>query len=94
MLDGGGNFPVYILLQCLTSQVSKLMESLVRGAVVKQLQDHKLINDTQHRFVNKKSLAFLEKVTKYVDEGYPVDRIYLDFSKAIDKVSHKRLIKE
>eukprot|EP00794_Sanderia_malayensis_P001259 gene1259-1388_t len=33
-------------------------------------------------------------VTKYVDEGHPVDVIYLDFSKAFDKVTQKRLIKK
>ena len=37
-------------------------------------------------------LAFLDKVTGVVDEGDGVDVIYLDFSKAFDKVPHRRLI--
>ena len=37
-------------------------------------------------------LKFLEEVTAYVDEGSPVDVLYLDFSKAFDKVPHKRLV--
>ena len=37
-------------------------------------------------------LCFLEDVTKWVDEGSPVDIIYLDFKKAFDKVPHQRLL--
>ena len=37
-------------------------------------------------------LEFLEKVTKMVDNGDPVDIIYLDFSKAFNKVPKFRLI--
>ena len=37
-------------------------------------------------------LKFLEEVTAYIDEGSPVDVLYLDFSKAFDKVPHKRLV--
>ena len=33
-------------------------------------------------------LEFLESVTKWVDEGSPVDVVYLDFQKAFDKVPH------
>ena len=35
---------------------------------------------------------FFEEVSKWVDEGSPVDIIYLDFQKAFDKVPHQRLI--
>ena len=37
-------------------------------------------------------LCFLEDVTKWVDEGSPVDIIYLDFKKTFDKVPHQRLL--
>ena len=33
-------------------------------------------------------------MTKVLDEGDPLDIIYLDFAKAFDKVPHKRLIKK
>ena len=37
-------------------------------------------------------LCFFEEITKWVDEGSPLDVIYLDFQKAFDKVPHQRLI--
>jgi len=37
-------------------------------------------------------LEFLEYVSNYIDQGHPVDVIYLDFQKAFDKVPHKRLM--
>ena len=35
---------------------------------------------------------FLEEITKWIDEGSPLDIIYLDFQKAFDKVPHQRLL--
>ena len=34
----------------------------------------------------------MEAVTNYLDSGYPVAVIYLDFQKAFDKLPHRRLI--
>ena len=36
-------------------------------------------------------LVYLDKITTYIDEGLPVDAIYLDFSKAFDRVPQRRL---
>ena len=34
----------------------------------------------------------LEETTNWIDEGSPVDTIYLDFQKAFDKEPHQRLL--
>ena len=34
----------------------------------------------------------MEEISKWIDEGSPVDIIYLDFQKAFDKVPHQRLL--
>jgi len=39
-------------------------------------------------------LEYFEEVYERIDEGKPVDVIYLDFAKACDKVPHKRLSKK
>jgi len=81
----------------LTVILCKVQESLIRDKVIEHLDLYKLIKDTQHGFVKNRScltnlLFFLEEVTNYIDSGYPVDIIYLDFQKAFDKVPHKRLL--
>ena len=58
---------------------------------------HSLIKSFQHGFVRNRScltnlLVFVEEVANYIDRGYPMDVIYLDFQKAFDKVPHKRLL--
>ena len=73
------------------------MEFFILESISEHLKQHKLILDSQHGFLPKRSrlsnlLIFLEEVTYYIDKGYPVDVIYLDFSKSFDTVPHRRLI--
>ena len=42
--------------------------------------------------MSNQSIVFFEEITKWVDDGSPVDVVYLDFQKAFDKVPHQRLI--
>ena len=65
--------------------------------MVEFLVKHKLINTYQHGFIKARSclnnlLCFLAEITKWEDDGSPVNVVYLDFQKAFDKVSHQRLI--
>ena len=58
---------------------------------------HKLIYPSQHGFLKARPcltnlLCFFEDITKWMDEGSPVDVIYLDFQKAFDKLPHQRII--
>ena len=78
----------------LTSVVCKLLETLIRDHMEELLVKHKLINTSQHGFLKARScltnlLCFLEEITKWVDDGSPVDVVYLDFQKAFDKVPHQ-----
>ena len=52
---------------------------------------------SQHGFLKARScltnlLCFFDEITKWVDDGSPVDVICLEFQKAFDKVPHQRLI--
>ena len=42
--------------------------------------------------MSNQSLMFFEEITKWVDDGSPVDVVYLDFQKAFDKVPHQILL--
>ena len=81
----------------MTSVICKLLETIIRDHMMDFLIKHKLINPSQHGFLKAKScltnvLCFLEEITKWMDDGSPVDVIYLDFQKAFDNVPHHRLI--
>ena len=81
----------------LTSVVCKLLEISIIDHMVKFLVKHKLINTSQHGFLKARScltnlLCFFEDITKWVDDGSPVDVVYLDFQTAFDKVPYQRLL--
>jgi len=73
------------------------MEQLILNVIIKQVEEKKVISNSQHRFTKGKScltnlIAFNDGMTGWVDEGRAVDVVYLDFSKASDAVSHNILI--
>ena len=81
----------------LTSIVGKTLESLVRDEIVNHMSSAGLFCDAQHGFVPGRScatqlLVVLEHWTKALDQGLPIDAIYLDFKKAFDSVPHERLL--
>ena len=66
---------------------------------MKFLDKYKLIRDSQHGFRKRRScvtnlLLFLDQVLRCVDEGFCVDKVFLDLAKAFDKVSHQRLLEK
>ena len=66
----------------LTSVIYKLLERLIKYHMVYFLVRHNLLNSSQHGFLKARScltnmLCFLEEITKWIDEGSPVDTIYV-----------------
>ncbi len=83
----------------LTCVACKVMESILRDNIFSFLSENQLISPHQHGFVSGKStvtqlIECLNSWHKYLDEGKAVDVIYLDFSKAFDTVSHKKLLEK
>ena len=81
----------------LTSQVCKVLESIVKDKIVGHLAENNLLSEAQHGFRKGRScltnlLETLEAWTQIIDEGNCIDVAYLDFRKAFDLVSHKLLI--
>ena len=81
----------------LTSQVCKVLESLVRDHIIDHLSKNDILRDEQHGFREGRScltnlLETVEQWTEIIDEGDCIDIAYLDFRKAFDLVSHKHLL--
>jgi len=81
----------------LTSVVCKSMEHIIVSQIMKHLQEHNILPDSQFGFRSQhpcKSHLFvtLHDITKAVDNKQQVDTAILDFSKAFDKVAHSRLL--
>ncbi|CAM5177829.1 unnamed protein product [Eretmochelys imbricata] len=87
--DDPGNYrPV-----SLTSVPGKIMEHVLKESILKHLDERKVIRNSQHGFTKGKScltnlIAFYDEITGSVDEGKAVDVLFLDFSKAFDRISH------
>lgn len=81
----------------LTSISCKVLESIVKDALLDHLNSNHLLSSHQHGFRPKRScdsqmLETLEDWTKILEGNAPVDAIYLDFRKAFDAVPHERLL--
>jgi hypothetical protein len=83
----------------LTSIVAKVLESIVRDAIVEHMMANGLFSDDQHGFVPGRScmtqlLVVMEEWSQLLNQGLPVDAIYLDFWKAFDTVPHQPLLRK
>ena len=81
----------------LTCVLCKTMEMIICDAIIEHLKEYDLIRRSQHGFMRGRStltnlLMYLEELTKLIDEGHSLDLVYLDFSKAFDKVPIQRLM--
>ena len=81
----------------LTCVIGKMLERIIKEQLTTYLETNQLITDAQHGFRQGRSpqtnlIEFLNRTTKWLDEGRSFDVLYLDFAKAFDKVCHKRLI--
>jgi len=81
----------------LTSQICKVVESIIHDELVQHLNNNNLIINSHHGFRKGYScitnmLEFLESVAAETDAKHNVDTVYLDLAKAFDKVPHHRLI--
>lgn len=81
----------------LTSICCKIAEKIIVAELLQHALNNEIIPKEQHGFLPGRSVVtnLLDSAnvwTKIVDRGQPLDIIYLDFSKAFDKVPHNFLI--
>ena len=87
------NYRPVSLLSCL----SKVAERVVANRLRKHLSKHSILNPMQSGFRKKHSTqtqlaALLHDISEAVDSGKKVRAVFLDISKAFDRVSHKALV--
>ena len=81
----------------LTSVISKVLEIIIRKQVSSFIDKKGFLNSTQHGFRSGRScpsalLNVFDDIMHMLDGGGSVDMVYLDFSKAFDKVDHGILL--
>lgn len=81
----------------LTSIVCKLLESIIRDAMLDYLESNNKIVVNQYGFrpgysCSTQLLEVMEDFSSFIDTSHSFDCIYLDFAKAFDRVSHVKLI--
>ena len=83
----------------LTSHIMKVFERVMKNHILLHLTSNNLINEHQHGFVPGRStqsqlLVHFRDIYEAMEEGVRMDSIFLDFSKAFDKVDHSILLKK
>jgi len=81
----------------LTSITCKVLESLIRDHMLAHLIDNDLLSPHQHGFIphrscNTQLVGVMDKWTRSIQSGTPIDIICFDFCKAFDTVPHSRLL--
>ena len=83
----------------LTSVVCKSMEHIIVSQIMKHLDKHNILTDSQFRFRAQHSCELQLFVTindiakaMHMDGKLQVDTAILDFSKAFNKVAHSRIL--
>jgi len=80
----------------LTSVLSKILERMLAAKIIDHLRDNGLVSPEQHGFLTRRStctnlLGSQNDWTLNIELGFQTAVVYIDFAKAFDTVSHKRL---
>ena len=81
----------------LTCILCKTLEHIIHSQVMKHLDRHNILVDSQHGFRRKRScesqlIRTINDISERMNDKTQADAILLDFSKAFDKVPKKRLL--
>ncbi|CAH8517265.1 unnamed protein product [Dicrocoelium dendriticum] len=84
---------------CLTAVLSKVLEKIVKKRLLQLLETNSLLTPAQHGFVRGRScitnlLLTWHEWLQAVNQRKSVDVVYVDFSKAFDRVNHEILLQK
>ena len=80
----------------LTSVCCKIIEHVIHSHVINHLERNNILEDKQHGFQKRRScesqlITTINDLARGLNVKQQLDAVLLDFSKAFDKVSHRRL---
>jgi len=81
----------------LTSPIVQILESIIKDHITHHILANSIFSSSQHGFIAGRScttlfLTAMNYWTKSLDDGYPVDIIYLDFQRVFNSIPHNRLL--
>jgi hypothetical protein len=80
-----------------TSILSRILERLIKTPLIMHLKARNLISDRQHGFLSRRSVIscqidFFHHISLAYDRGQQIIVIFLDITKAFDRVPHQAMI--
>ena len=83
----------------LTCLCCKMLEHIIVSNVMKHVDKHSFLSDCQHGFRARRScethiVTLQHDLASTLDKGVQTDMVVLDFSKAFDRVPHRRLLRK
>ena len=81
----------------LTSIVCKILEHAIHTSIISHLERNNILKDCQHGFRKRRScetqlILTNSDLARGLNDKQQIDAILLDFSKALDRVPHQRLL--
>ena len=95
--SGDRHSPVSYRPISLTCIPCKIMERILKQAILRHLTSNSLLSSSQHGFLPNRScttnlLIFMDSLTEARDVGLISDAVFFDFAKAFDRVPHAPLL--
>ena len=83
----------------LTSILCKVLESIIRDEIMAYMTGNNMLSNKQYGFLPQRSttqqlLKIMDEWTECLDQGKPIESVYMDFMKAFDTVPHHRLLEK
>ena len=83
----------------LTCLCCKMLEHIITSSIMKHVDNHQILSDCQHGFWARRScesqlVTLFNNLSSSLDRGDQTDMVILHFSKALDRVPHKRLLRK